>query len=85
MTSPHLGTHPATTYRASKDLGEILDLENGNASYRARKYREEISALVGSAEYGIESYANRIHHLMGLADHIEDCSPFQKWLAEHGA
>ncbi|MFP8957172.1 DNA-binding protein [Natrialbaceae archaeon A-CW3] len=80
-----LGNHPATIYRAINDLGEILDLENGQVSYRARKYREEIRALVESAEYGIESYADRIHHLMGLADHIEDCSPFQQWLAEHGA
>ncbi len=44
-----------------------------------------IRALLESAEYGIESYADRIQHIMGLADHVAECSPFQKWLAEHGA
>ncbi|MFC7212891.1 DNA-binding protein [Saliphagus sp. GCM10025334] len=80
-----LGKHPSTIYRAIEELGELLDLENGQVSYRARKYREEIRALVESAEYGIESYADRIQHIMGLADHVAECSPFQKWLAEHGA
>jgi len=80
-----LGRHPSTIYRAIQKMGEILDLEDGQVSYRARKYREEIRALVESAEYGIESYADRLHHMMGLADVIGDCSPFQQWLAEHGA
>ncbi|MFC7231094.1 hypothetical protein ACFQMM_06130 [Saliphagus sp. GCM10025308] len=31
-------------------------------------YREEIRALVESAEYGIESYADRIQHIMGVAE-----------------
>ncbi len=66
-------------------MGEIIDLEDGQISYRARKYREEIRALVESAEYAIESYADRLQHIMGLADHIAECSPFQKWLAENGA
>ncbi|MFP9192994.1 DNA-binding protein [Natrialbaceae archaeon A-CW1-1] len=80
-----LGKHPSTIYRAIEQLGEIIDLEDGQISYRARKYREEIRALVESAEYAIESYADRLQHIMGLADHIAECSPFQKWLAENGA
>ncbi|WP_255168477.1 DNA-binding protein [Natrononativus amylolyticus] len=80
-----LGKHPATIYRAISDLGEIFDLEDGQLSFRVRKYQEELRALVESAEYAIESYADRIQHVMGLADHVAESSPFQKWLAENGA
>ncbi|WP_254861725.1 DNA-binding protein [Halovivax gelatinilyticus] len=80
-----LGKHPATIYRAIQDLGDIIQLDAGQVSYRARKYREEIRALVESAEYAIDSYADRMQSIMGMADHIADCSPFQKWLAKNGA
>ncbi|MFC6716257.1 DNA-binding protein [Natrialbaceae archaeon GCM10025810] len=80
-----LGKHPATIYRAISDLGDILELDDGSVSFRARKYREELRALIESAEYAIESYADRIQHLMGLADHVAESSPFQKWLATNGA
>ncbi len=33
----------------------------------------------------IESFADRIQHVMGLADHVAELSPFQQWLAENGA
>ncbi|WP_254864085.1 hypothetical protein [Halovivax gelatinilyticus] len=33
----------------------------------------------------IDSYADRMQSIMGMADHIADCSPFQKWLAKNGA
>jgi len=80
-----LGKHPATIYRAINDLGDILELDQGDVSFRARKYREELRALVESAEYAIESYADRMQHLMGLADHVAESSPFQEWLAKNGA
>ncbi|WP_276255613.1 DNA-binding protein [Halomontanus rarus] len=80
-----LGKHPATIYRAINDLGDILELDQGDVSFRARKYQQELRALVESAEYAIESYADRIQHLMGLADHVAESSPFQKWIAENGA
>ncbi|WP_226007784.1 DNA-binding protein [Natrinema salinisoli] len=80
-----LGKHPATIYRAINDLGEILELDQGDVSFRARKYQEELRALVESAEYAIESYADRMQHLMGLADHVAESSPFQEWLAKNGA
>ncbi|AEH38874.1 DUF7845 domain-containing protein [Halopiger xanaduensis] len=80
-----LGKHPSTIYRAIEDLGDILELDQGEISFRARKYQEELRALVESAEYAIESFADRIQHVMGLADHIAESSPFQKWLAENGA
>ncbi|QSX00886.1 DNA-binding protein [Haloterrigena alkaliphila] len=80
-----LGKHPATIYRAIEDLGDVLELDQGDISFRARKYREELRALVESAEYAIESYADRMQHLMGLADHVAKSSPFQKWLAQNGA
>ncbi len=80
-----LGKHPATIYRAINDLGEILELDQGDVSFRARKYREELRALVESAEYAIESYADRMQHIMGLADHVAESSPFQEWLAKNGA
>ncbi|APW99955.1 DNA-binding protein [Halobiforma lacisalsi AJ5] len=80
-----LGKHPTTIYRAIEDLGEILELDQGEISFRARKYQEELRALVESAEYAIESFADRIQHVMGLADHIAESSPFQQWLAENGA
>ncbi|AFZ71416.1 DUF7845 domain-containing protein [Natronobacterium gregoryi] len=80
-----LGKHPATIYRAIEDLDEILELDQGEISFRARKYQEELRALVESAEYAIESYADRIQHVMGLADHIAESSAFQQWLAENGA
>lgn len=80
-----LGKHPSTIYRGIKQLGELLDLEDGSVTFRARKYREELRALVESAEYAIDSAADRIQHLLGLADHVADCSPFQEWLAENGA
>ncbi|WP_455449796.1 DUF7845 domain-containing protein [Natrinema thermotolerans] len=80
-----LGKHPATIYRAISDLGEILELDRGDVSFRARKYREELRALVESAEYAIESYADRMQHIMGLADHVAESSPFQEWLAKNGA
>ncbi|QLK25125.1 DNA-binding protein [Natrinema zhouii] len=80
-----LGKHPATIYRAINDLGEVLELDQGDVSFRARKYREELRALVESAEYAIESYADRMQHLMGLADHVAESSPFQEWLAKNGA
>ncbi|ADB63408.1 hypothetical protein Htur_4622 (plasmid) [Haloterrigena turkmenica DSM 5511] len=63
-----LGKHPATIYRAIEDLGDVLELDQGDVSFRARKYREELRALVESAEYAIESYADRMQHLMGLAE-----------------
>ncbi|WP_408957257.1 DNA-binding protein [Natrinema sp. 74] len=80
-----LGKHPATIYRAINDLGEVLELDQGDVSFRARKYREELRSLVESAEYAIESYGDRMQHLMGLADHVAESSPFQKWLAQNGA
>ncbi|ELZ11923.1 hypothetical protein C478_12155 [Natrinema thermotolerans DSM 11552] len=80
-----LGKHPATIYRAISDLGEILELDRGDVSFRARKYREELRSLVESAEYAIESYADRMQHIMGLADHVAESSPFQEWLAKNGA
>ncbi|WP_408959212.1 DNA-binding protein [Natrinema sp. 74] len=80
-----LGKHPATIYRAISDLGEILELDRGDVSFRARKYREELRSLVESAEYAIESYADRMQHIMGLADHVAGSSPFQEWLAKNGA
>ncbi|WP_222915034.1 DNA-binding protein [Natrinema sp. SYSU A 869] len=80
-----LGKHPATIYRAINDLGEIFELDQGDVSFRARKYREELRALVESAEYAIESYADRMQHIMGLADHVAESSPFQEWLAKNGA
>ncbi|MBZ6495632.1 DNA-binding protein [Natrinema longum] len=80
-----LGKHPATIYRAINDLGDILELDQGDVSFRARKYREELRALVESAEYAIESYADRMQHIMGLADHVAESSPFQEWLAKNGA
>ncbi|KDE56697.1 hypothetical protein EL22_25345 [Halostagnicola sp. A56] len=80
-----LGKHPATIYRAIEDLDDILELDQGDISFRARKYREELRALVESAEYAIGSYADRMQHLMGLADHVAESSPFQQWLAENGA
>ncbi len=80
-----LGKHPATIYRAIEDLGDILELDQGEISFRARKYQEELRALVESAEYAIESFADRIQHVMGLADHVAESSPFQQWLAENGA
>ena len=80
-----LGKHPATIYRAINDLGEVLELDQGDISFRARKYREELRALVESAEYAIESYADRMQHIMGLADHVAESSPFQEWLAKNGA
>jgi len=80
-----LGKHPATIYRAISDLGEVLELDQGDVSFQARKYREELRALVESAEYAIESYADRMQHLMGLADHVAESSPFQEWLAKNGA
>ncbi|WP_323172874.1 DNA-binding protein [Natrialba sp. PRR66] len=80
-----LGKHPATIYRAIQDLGEIFELDQGDVSFRVRKYREELRALVESAEYAIESFADRIQHVMGLADHVAESSPFQQWLAENGA
>lgn len=80
-----LGKHPATIYRAIQDLDDILELDQGEVSFRVRKYREELRALVESAEYAIESFADRIQHVMGLADHVAESSPFQQWLAENGA
>ncbi|WP_137289031.1 DUF7845 domain-containing protein [Natronorubrum halophilum] len=80
-----LGKHPATIYRAIQDLGEIFELDQGDVSFRARKYREELRALAESAEYAIESYADRMQHIMGLADHVAELSPFQQWLTENGA
>ncbi|AHG00332.1 hypothetical protein HALLA_17535 [Halostagnicola larsenii XH-48] len=80
-----LGKHPATIYRAIEDLDDILELDQGDVSFRARKYRDELRALVESAEYAIGSYADRMQHLMGLADHVAESSPFQQWLAENGA
>ncbi|MFC4436993.1 MULTISPECIES: DUF7845 domain-containing protein [Natrialbaceae] len=80
-----LGKHPATIYRAIEDLGDVLELDQGDISFRVRKYRDELRALVESAEYAIENYADRIQHVMGLADHIAESSPFQQWLAENGA
>jgi len=79
------GETPATIYRAINDLGEVLELDQGDISFRARKYREELRALVESAEYAIESYADRMQHIMGLADHVAESSPFQEWLAKNGA
>ncbi|TYL38172.1 DNA-binding protein [Natronococcus pandeyae] len=80
-----LGKHPATIYRAIEDLGDILELDQGDVSFRVRKYRDELRALVENAEYAIENYADRIQHVMGLADHVAESSPFQQWLAENGA
>ncbi|TYT61795.1 DUF7845 domain-containing protein [Natrialba swarupiae] len=80
-----LGKHPATIYRAIEDLDEILELDQGDVSFRVRKYRDELRALVESAEFALESFADRIQHVMGLADHIAESSPFQQWLAENGA
>ncbi len=80
-----LEKHPATIYRAIEDLGEVLDLDQGDVLFRAQKYREELRALVESAEYAIESYADRMQHLMGLTDHVAESSPFQKWLAKNRA
>lgn len=79
------GYHAATIYRAINALGEVLELDDGQVSYRARKYRDELRALVESAEFAIDSYADRMQHIMGLADHLAESSPFQKWLAENGA
>lgn len=80
-----LGKHPATIYRAISDFGDVLELDQGDVSFRARKYRDELRTIVESAEYAIENYADRIQHVMGLADHIAESSPFQKWLVENGA
>ncbi|MFC6766474.1 hypothetical protein [Natrinema soli] len=33
-----LGKHPATIYRAISDLGEVLELDQGDVSFRARKH-----------------------------------------------
>lgn len=79
------GYHTATVYRAINGIGEILQLEDGHVSYRARKYREELRAIAESAESAIESYADRMQHIMGLADHLAESSPFQEWLATNGA
>ncbi|RQG87024.1 DNA-binding protein [Natrarchaeobius halalkaliphilus] len=80
-----LGKHPATIYRAIEELDEILTLDQGHVSFRVRKYHEELRKLVESAEYAIEGFADRIQHVMGLADHIAESSPFQQWLVENGA
>ncbi len=60
-------------------------MDQGDVSFRVRKYRDELRALVESAEFALESFADRIQHVMGLADHIAESSPFQQWLAENGA
>lgn len=80
-----LGYHPATIYRAIQEAGDIFDLEDGEVSFRVRKYRDELKSLVESAEYAIESFADRIQHVMNIADHVSESSPFQKWLAKNGA
>ncbi|AGB17368.1 hypothetical protein Halru_2797 [Halovivax ruber XH-70] len=80
-----LGKHPATIYRAIQELGELVELDSGHVSYRARKFQEEIRALVESAEYAIESTADRLQQVMHLAEHVADVSPFQQWVAEYGA
>lgn len=41
-----LGKHPATIYRAIENLGDILELEQGDVSFRMRKYRDELRGLV---------------------------------------
>jgi methyl-accepting chemotaxis protein len=80
-----LGKHPATIYRAIEDLGDVLELEQGDVSFRVRKYRDELRALVESAEYAIGNYTDRIQHVIDLADHVAESSPFQQWLTENGA
>ncbi|GAB7121213.1 hypothetical protein JCM9743_36850 [Natrinema sp. JCM 9743] len=58
---------------------------SGRVSFRARKYHEELRALIESSKYAIESYADRMQHIMGLADHVAESSTFQEWLATNGA
>ncbi len=52
-----------------QDLSDILELGQDDGSFWARKYREELRALVESAECAIESYADWMQHLMGLVVH----------------
>ncbi|ELY65846.1 hypothetical protein C492_02612 [Natronococcus jeotgali DSM 18795] len=83
--SGELGKYLATIYQVIENFHDDLELDQGDVSFQVRKYHDELHALVESAEYAIKNYADRIPHVMGLADHVAELSPFQQWITENGA
>lgn len=75
----------STIYRALQRLDGILESKQGHVRFASQKIAEEIRAIVQSAEYAIESAADRAAHLFDVEVNQRSNSAISRWMAHYGA
>jgi len=75
----------STIYRALDRLDGVLENRDGHVEFFSKKIAEEVRGIVQSAEYAIESAADRVSHLLDVEVNQADNSAVSRWLNEYGA
>ncbi|ELZ23479.1 hypothetical protein C475_14438 [Halosimplex carlsbadense 2-9-1] len=79
------GVGLSTVYRCLQRLEGVVTSDNGHVRFVSEKLRQEIRAIVESAETKIESAADRAAQLVDMDVRQSASSAFDRWLAKYGA
>jgi transposase len=83
--SESTGLSISTVYRMLQRLDGVVESDNGHVQFVSQKIREEVRSLVESAEYAIETAAERAGELVHMDIRQSASSAFDKWMAKYGA
>ena len=75
----------STVYRWLQRLDGVVESDNGHVQFVSQKLREEVRALVESAEHTIANTADRLGELVRMDLQQSASSAFDKWLAKYSA
>lgn len=75
----------STIYRMLQRVDGVIESDNGHVQFVSEKIREEVRALVESAEHAIESVGDRVSQLVDMERRQSASSAFDQWQAKYGA
>lgn len=75
----------STIYRGLQRLDGVLQSQQGHVKFTSQKIAEEIRGIIQSAEYAVESAADRAAKLFDVEVNQRSNSAMANWLAEYGA
>lgn len=71
-------------YRALRQLGDLVENENGLVQLTSEKIRQDVAAMVDNLEQEVAAKANRIANLCNLETRSAADSAIQKWMHKYG-
>jgi len=79
------GVGLSTVYRCLQRLEGVVTSDNGHVRFVSEKLRQEVRAIVESAEAKIDNAATRAAELVDMDVRQSASSAFDRWLAKYGA